>query len=310
MRMILAALVLLALGSTGCEREAPKRSATAPANGSSAVSIGAKESRASGAASDPALRTVPPATPPRSSLGPNPPPAMIVVQKVVVQQEGTVRGIPANITKIGPDNKSSFFTMTDERGVAIPNQPCAPNDRFDVEPEIPVYLRIHPKMCAETLTFDLPSAQATLALIVLGNDASKANDLGKAQVYFLAAANRLAISDAAQSAELRKLAYMAASKSLGVTMPKAAADGTITLTPELSEKLRAFQTSKQLPVTGVLDLSTAQRLGGLDETNAVRRALDVPIERTDKLRKTASPQERPPGAERPKELVLPDDKLN
>lgn len=205
----------------------------------------------------------------------------VVVKKVVVLQEGTKTGIPATISRIAPDEKKSYFSATDDHGLSTPNQPCAPTDRFDAEPSLPVYLKTSPRLCAEILSFSVPSAQATYALVILGNEARKANDFATAQLYYSQAASRLQASNVAESLLLNNQAKISAGKALGVARPTVNVNGEEVFTAETLGKLRAFQTKKNIAVTNTLDPATARALAPVDESEVLRRALTVPPERVE-----------------------------
>jgi len=207
---------------------------------------------------------------------------MTLVKKVLVQQEETQKGVVARINKITADDKRLYFSLTDAQGTATPNQPCIASDRFEAEPTLPVYLKVEPKACGEELKFIVSSVRATYALALLGDDAAKAGDFAKAQLYYNNAAARLKATSISESLILSNQAKIAAGKSLGVAMPTVNVNGEEIFTTEALSKLRAFQSSEKLDTSGNLDASTVEALGGgIRQDDIFRRALSVPSTRLD-----------------------------
>jgi len=212
------------------------------------------------------------------------PPAKTMVKKVVVQQEENQKGIVARINKITAEDKRLYFGLTDDQGTASPNQPCDSSDRFEAEPTLPAFLKGAPKPCGEVLTFIVASAHTTYAMALLGDEAMKAGDFAKAQLYYANAAERLSATSISESLLLSNQAKIAAGKSLGSATPTINVNGEEVFTDETLAKLSAFQASRSLAVSGKLDAATAQALGGLDKRDVLTRATAVPPRRLEVYR--------------------------
>lgn len=199
-----------------------------------------------------------------------------IVKRIAVVREGSKSGIEAEIFRLDEEGKSRYFASTNEQGIAIPELACVATDRFEAKPRIPGYLKVSAKPCRESIDIDLPSAQATYALVVLGTEALAAKDWAKVQGYYALAASKLALSSSAESMYLSGQALVAAGRALGEEEPTQTINNVEVLTPQAINRLKAFQSSKGLNATGILDANTHQELSGLSVIAIERNAQAVP----------------------------------
>ena len=208
-------------------------------------------------------------------------PAAITVKKISVVQEGTAQGIVARINRITADDKRLYFALTNDKGVAEPNQPCAPGDRFMAEPTVPAYLSISDRTCSEVIEFPMPSTHATYALVLLGDESMKAGDFTKAQLYYTSAATRLKPGNAAEALLVENQARIALGRSLGFSDPTVRLNGEEVFTTAVAERIEQIQAANRIARTGKLDPLTAEAISGLRQADALRAAEAVPKVRVE-----------------------------
>ena len=272
----------------GCSKpESPPRVSMPSANPPSPSDAAppATRSDAAPAKEPPAVPAVGTTTPPAASPG-----GKLTVRKVSVQAENSSQGVAAVINRVEPNAQHVFFSETDASGVTTPNQPCEPQDRFEVLPNLTdAYQTTKLQPCAETIQFVLLRARDTYALILLGNDALKANDFGKAQHYFASAAARFEGTSPAEALVADNQAKIAAGKALGIAQPTLHVNGQEMFTAAATAKLRVFQASHGLPSTGELDPATQRALSGLSSNDLLQQAAKVPPMRLERYKIDLSP---------------------
>jgi len=205
------------------------------------------------------------------------------VHTVIVRQESSQAGVAAEIYRLDDHDVRALFVTVDDSGRGAPDKLCAPDDRFVVNPRTPAYLKVEARHCAETIDFELPSAETSYALVIKGDEAAKIGDFGKAQAFYSLAASRFAVSQPAESRALQDKARIAAGRALKVAKPTVQINSEEKLTEETKEKLRAFQVRRGLDQTGVLDTPTQTALSGFTAAQAIESAHTVPPEAVKKF---------------------------
>lgn len=217
---------------------------------------------------------------------PTAPSGSILVKRVAVVQEVTKQGVEATVYRVDTDEKRHRLAVTDGRGLANPNQPCASGDLVDVEPATQIYRKVTMQPCTEDVEFVLAKVETTVAMLILGNDLA-ATDPAKAQAYFATAATRLGPERSAEALLAKNQAHMLAGKALGVAQPTTTQGEEQVFTPEAVAALRNFQQQHGLPPTGQLDPATQSAMAGLHPNELVIQATKIPAVRLDRFRTEA-----------------------
>jgi len=196
--------------------------------------------------------------------------------KVIILDQDTSKGIPADVTMIvvGPPQRNLDIGTTDEDGLleaSLAN--CSLGDEISVHPLDADYAEpTSPLACNKTtITLKLRSLARIDHIERVATHAEAAQDFGRAAQ----AINELNASH--PDAQLQQRLYVNTAKALG--LPEAAAVIVDTQqskpvpTPELVDRLKEYQATNDLKVTGMIDSRTLAVLGnGPVSTNVLFQA--------------------------------------
>jgi len=184
------------------------------------------------------------------------PPALLIQ---VFRDDADI-GIAAEIDRLDDTGTPHFVANVNDTGIARLAQPCSPSDRFQAEPKVEAYLKVAPQSCAATVTFRLPSAQATYEMIRIGESDERRGNFAAAQAKFGQAADRLQYSKPLEAEQLRLRVNANVGKILGVDRPTVSVNGKEKVTPQMTDRVKLYQQKAHLPVTGEIDKQTRDKL--------------------------------------------------
>jgi hypothetical protein len=201
---------------------------------------------------------------------------MVVVKRIAVINE-LAEPVMATLKLLADDDKEAFFADTNENGIAEPNKACPPGMRIRVYPAVPQYLapNRHPT-CTETMRIALRRPGIGSAMLKIGDTAYEQGKYKRATLVYVEAATRLSGDDKAAAATAETKAYESAAQSFpGVTFygfdP---VQNKTVLTQGGTAALRKFQSDNDVPVTGKLDVRTAQSLAREPVVTHIKAAYD------------------------------------
>lgn len=206
----------------------------------------------------------------------------VVVRRIAVVNELS-QPVLAKLNLRTADNKETYFAETNEKGIAEPNKPCPLGTRVKTYPAVPQYLEPWTlPTCASVMRIVLQRYGIALEMVKMGDMAYQGSKYGRATLVYTEAAYRLATNDPATAARVEAKAYQAAAQQFGISKFFAydSSQTRAVITPYGASVLRDYQSRNRIPVTGQLDVQTAQKLAGESIFPHIRSAYDA-LEKKD-----------------------------